>query len=275
MMESSTNKRIISQKDLIKECESLAAGLDFSQTERGPDCTGCYNLIFETMCGHAFSYRGRCQPQGLVCPRSGILTVTVENTVLQLDEEGKTNSCAFCRKEAKKSAKQKKKNTGSSKPAAQSRPTSLMAAKMRSEGVKEIWKRRCKETSVSPAAEEKGGPSTEHTQQEAPKETSVFPAAEEKGGPSTEHTQQEAPKEKSPSPERSQKNTRLSLPDPLDLDERPRLLHHPNLEDEWAERARLLRETEGGISALSDTDADDQDPNDPSPAFYFRSPYMS
>lgn len=132
-MESTTCK-IISDKELHIEIASQRSALDFSQTKKGPGCDGCFSLVFERACGHAYVYRKRCQPRAPVCAGSEILTVQVQNIILE-----KTN-CTICRclniesHRGKKGLK-RKRHLGPEN----------MAAKMRLEEARERWKRQCLE----------------------------------------------------------------------------------------------------------------------------------
>lgn len=139
-METST-ARIISERDLPAEIQSRAAALDFSHTKR-PNCTtGCYNLVFETTCGHAYTVRKRCVPHSSVCTGTDILTVhiTGEDTTLVLKR------CVSCHRI------QKSRNSSSIYNDMSFRRRHLYhkrftpkqaAARARAAAVKEMWQRK-------------------------------------------------------------------------------------------------------------------------------------
>lgn len=225
--------RIIKKEDLLNEISSRTATLNLSYTKRGPNCEGCYNLVFETTCGHAYVSRKRCQPKGLVCAGSEILTVLIDgDTTLDL----KRAHCLSCRRVYN--------NFQLMKPNARELTPKLMAARLRADAVKEQWQRKCIEANMPVYGL---------------KRAQLDALAEEKRR----------------SLQQSQQDTRVSFPNPINFDDRLRLLHDPNLEGEWVERARLILQN---VQSISPTDKDDQHPdspiNDPSPAFVFRSPFL-
>lgn len=144
-METTKPVRIIFERDLPAEIESRAAALGSSHTKR-PNCTtGCYNLVLETNCGHAYTVRKRCGPYGsLVCTGTEILTlhISCEDTTLVL----KRGSCVSCHLEQKyrkltsayddKTYRKRHLHLRKFKP-------KHVAAKVRAEAIKEMWQRKC------------------------------------------------------------------------------------------------------------------------------------
>lgn len=144
-METTKPVRIIFERDIPAEVESRVAALELSHTKR-PNCTtGCYNLVFETNCGHAYTVRKRCGPYGsLVCTGTEIITlhISCEDTTLIL----KRGSCVSCHLEQKSRNRssiyndmtQRKRHVHHSK----FKPKHA-AARARADAVKEVWRRKC------------------------------------------------------------------------------------------------------------------------------------
>lgn len=82
--------KVLEEKDISREIISLQSTLNFSQTRVGPGCNGCYTIVFDTICGHQFLYRKRCELRAPVCAGSEILLVYPQNIILRLD------SCSPC-----------------------------------------------------------------------------------------------------------------------------------------------------------------------------------
>lgn len=133
--------RYIGEEDLPSEIESQRSQLDFSQIKKGPCCSGCYTLVFDTLCGHEYVFRKRCQLRAPVCEGSEILFIHLQNIVL---ERPSCTACRFMEIENHRWKQGQKRKRG--------RPTltpERWAAKMRLEEGKERWKRQCLEAERS------------------------------------------------------------------------------------------------------------------------------
>lgn len=138
---STTQVKFIGEEDLPAEIESQRAELDFSQVKKGPGCSGCYTLVFATLCGHEYVFRKRCQPHAPVCEGSEILSMHLQNIVLKRTS---CNACRFLEIDNHRWKKGQKRKRG--------RPTltpERLAAKMRLEEGKERWKRQCLESDLA------------------------------------------------------------------------------------------------------------------------------
>lgn len=140
-MNTMSKVKFIDEADLPTEIKSQRDKLDFSQIKMGPGCSGCYTLVFDTVCGHPFVYRKRCQPQGPVCAGSEILFVHLEDIVLRRTT---CTSCRFLSIDNHRFKKTQKRKRG--QPALSPKK---LAAKMRLEEGKEKWKRRCLQVDVA------------------------------------------------------------------------------------------------------------------------------
>ena len=130
--------KIISEKELRIEIASQRSTLDFSQTKKGPGCEGCCNLVFSTVCGHAYTSRQRCEARALVCAGSEILTVQVQDVVL------KRTNCTVCRFSKIDSHGC---NRWSKRRRAQT--PQKAAAKLRLDVARERWRRQCLESGLA------------------------------------------------------------------------------------------------------------------------------
>ena len=232
--------RLIKIEDLATEISSWKETLGLLHTVRGPNCEGCYNVVFSTTCGHAYVFRKRCHPMGLVCAGSEILTVPVDsNIVLDL---GRADGATCLRMHTDSKSRKKKQ------PNARRLTPKLMAATMRAEAIKELWQRKCIELGNLPA--------------HGPRRRQLYALAEELERHRSSQRSQEEPQV---SPSNSSGNP----------DDRPRMLHDPNLDREWMERAGLILQNLRSISRADKDPNSPQSPiDDPSPAFVFHSPFL-
>lgn len=138
--------RFIGEEDLPAEIESQRSQLDFSQIKKGPGCSGCYTLVFDTLCGHEYVFRKRCQqPHAPVCEGSEILFIHLQDIVL------KRTGCTACRfleidNHRWKKGQKRKRGRPSLTP-------ERLAAKMRLEEGKSRWKRQCLESDLAESAD--------------------------------------------------------------------------------------------------------------------------
>lgn len=88
----SSKVRIISEKEIRAQIALIQSTLDFSQVKVGPGCSGCHTIAVDSICGHLYRYRKRCQPKAPVCAGSEILTVYSQDIVL------KRKNCCSCAK---------------------------------------------------------------------------------------------------------------------------------------------------------------------------------
>lgn len=128
--------KIISEENILAEVISLRSTLNFSKVKRDPTCAGCYNLIFETTCGHPFIYRKRCQPKAPVCAGSDILIVSAQDMIV------KKRNCRDCRHIKTDNDRLKAKRMRKHTP-------KKIAARMRMEQGKERWARQVLEAEVA------------------------------------------------------------------------------------------------------------------------------
>ncbi|POS74650.1 hypothetical protein DHEL01_v206957 [Diaporthe helianthi] len=234
--------RIISMKDLSAETESRRAKLDFSQTQRGPGCSGCFNFVFETVCGHAYVVRERHSVEGsLVCEGSEVLTVHWDDVTLAMGRV-KCKSCRKVQKYPEHHSEARKKWY------ARHLSPKMIVSKLRTEAVKEQWQRKLIGRNHPVAG-------VNHAQLD------LFSAEKENN---------KNPKVPSTSSRKESKSSDF-------VGDKPITLEASDSENEWMERVKYLLQKVGSVSR-AESDADSlQSPvvHDPSPAFIFRSPFLS
>lgn len=128
--------KVLAEKDISREIISLQSTLDFSHTKVGPGCNGCYTIVLDTICGHQFIYRKRCQPRAPVCAGSDILLVYPQNIILRLD------SCSPCGSIKKDNGRFKPKRIQKHNP-------KKTVAKMRLREGRERWLRQLYEAALA------------------------------------------------------------------------------------------------------------------------------
>lgn len=136
-METDMSKvNIISEESVPAVIISMRSKLDFSKVKCGPNCSGCYSIVFEAVCGHPFTYRKRCQPRGLVCAGSEILTVSAQDIVLR------RRHCTSCHHAKKDDQRLKVKSV-------RKRAPKKTAARMRMVSARERWRRQVLESELA------------------------------------------------------------------------------------------------------------------------------
>lgn len=250
MAATNNQSKSISKEDLSAEIDSRIDTLDFSQTKRGPNCNGCFTLVFGTVCGHAYVVHERCKPKGLVCAGSKPLTVYWDHVTLALGEA----NCQYCRKIRKYLEDHPESHK---KLYARQFTPKMMVAKMRMEDSKEEWQRECVEQGL-PVAGLTRGQLDALAAEKVIKEKDEDPKA-------------------SPSRAEDSSSSEWILPEFCDfVDDHPRMLHDPKLENEWMERGKCLLEKVGSVSRAENDAESAQSPIDDSlPALVFRSPFLS
>ncbi|KAG8163924.1 hypothetical protein KVR01_005842 [Diaporthe batatas] len=247
MATASSPSRIVSKEDLDAEIKSRSSALEFSK--RGPNCRGCFEIFLKTVCGHVYTVRERCQPKGLVCAGSELLIVHWDDLTLDLGK-GKCQTCLRIHKYQANHSESLSKQYASR---FRFKPTKI-AAKKRMEAVKEQWLRECVEQNI---------PVSGLTRAQADA------LAAEKDKVKAEVSPSSSKEDSKPS--------QLVIPDFSDfVGDHPGMLHDPNLETEWTKRSKCLVEKVGGVSrAETNPDVPQIPIDDPSPAFIFRSPFLS
>lgn len=140
-MNSMSKVRFIGEEALPAEIESQLAEIDFSQVKKGPGCAGCYTIVFDTVCGHPWTFRKRCQGPGPVCAGSEIVFVHLQDIVLR------RNGCTACR--FLEIDNHRFKRTPKRKRGQPALTPEKLAAKMRLEEGREKWKRQCLESDIA------------------------------------------------------------------------------------------------------------------------------